>query len=137
MIVGFPGETAEDFELTLDLVRRVRFHSMYSFKYSPRPEHARDQADAGRRDGGGEDAADSGAAGAPAGRFRPRGTSRWSGRAVEVLVDSRSRRRSWELAGRTSGNAVVNFAGPPELIGRLVAVRVTAAGPNSMRGEMD
>ncbi|TAK15755.1 MAG: tRNA (N6-isopentenyl adenosine(37)-C2)-methylthiotransferase MiaB, partial [Acidobacteria bacterium] len=37
MIVGFPGETAEDFDLTLDLVRRARFHSMFSFKYSPRP----------------------------------------------------------------------------------------------------
>ena len=37
MIVGFPGETAEDFELTLDLVRRAQFHAMYSFKYSPRP----------------------------------------------------------------------------------------------------
>ncbi len=37
MIVGFPGETDEDFEQTLDLVARVRYHSMYSFKYSPRP----------------------------------------------------------------------------------------------------
>mgnify|MGYP003347117016 FL=1 len=37
MIVGFPGETDEDFELTMDLVRRAQYHSMFSFKYSPRP----------------------------------------------------------------------------------------------------
>src|SRR2546423_1380750 len=58
------------------------------------------------------------------------------GTSVEVLVDSRSRRRAWEVAGRTSGNTVVNFAGSPDLIGRLVTVRVTEAGPNSVRGRI-
>jgi tRNA-2-methylthio-N6-dimethylallyladenosine synthase len=52
-----------------------------------------------------------------------------------VLVDSRSRRRTWELSGRTSGNTVVNFSGDPESIGAIVPVRITAANPNSLRGE--
>jgi tRNA-2-methylthio-N6-dimethylallyladenosine synthase len=57
------------------------------------------------------------------------------GSLADVLVDSRSRRRDWELSGRTSGNTVVNFAGSPEWMGRTVAVRITAANPNSLRGE--
>ena len=58
------------------------------------------------------------------------------GREEQVLVDARSRRREWELSGRTSGNTVVNFVGSPELIGRLVRVRITAANPNSLKGEL-
>jgi len=54
---------------------------------------------------------------------------------TEVLVDGFSRRRSWELTGRTSGNTVVNFEGPAEWLGRLVPVRITEAAPNSLRGE--
>ena len=56
------------------------------------------------------------------------------GREELVLVESRSRRRDWELSGRTSGNTVVNFAGDPAWIGRIVPVRITAANPNSLRG---
>jgi tRNA-2-methylthio-N6-dimethylallyladenosine synthase len=52
-----------------------------------------------------------------------------------VLVDSRSRRRDWELSGRTSGNTVVNFAGSGTEIGDIIAVRITGANPNSLRGE--
>jgi tRNA-2-methylthio-N6-dimethylallyladenosine synthase len=50
-------------------------------------------------------------------------------------VDARSRRREWELSGRTSGNTVVNLAGPAEWIGQMVPVRITAANPNSLKGE--
>src|SRR5258705_12185220 len=57
------------------------------------------------------------------------------GQTVEVLVDSRSRRREWELSGRTSGNTVVNLSGDPRWIGRLVPVRITAANPYSLRGD--
>jgi tRNA-2-methylthio-N6-dimethylallyladenosine synthase len=57
------------------------------------------------------------------------------GSTVEVLVESPSRRRAWELAGRTGGNTVVNFPGPLDWVGRLVPVRITGAGPNSLRGE--
>jgi len=58
------------------------------------------------------------------------------GTATEVLVDGASRRREWELAGRTGGNTVVNFAGPTDWIGRIIRVTITAGGPNSLRGEV-
>jgi tRNA-2-methylthio-N6-dimethylallyladenosine synthase len=53
----------------------------------------------------------------------------------DVLVDGPSRRRAWEVAGRTGGNTIVNFPGPADWRGRLVPVRITAAAPNSLRGE--
>ncbi len=56
------------------------------------------------------------------------------GRTEDVLVDSISRRRDWELSGRTSGNTVVNFPGRADWLGRLVPVRITAANPNSLKG---
>ena len=56
-------------------------------------------------------------------------------RRVEVLVDATSRRRDWELSGRTSGNTVVNFPGPPDWLGRFVDVTIRRAGPNSVWGE--
>jgi len=58
-----------------------------------------------------------------------------SGRTLDVLVDSKSRRREWELSGRTGGNTVVNLAGDPGWIGQTVPVRITGANPNSLRGE--
>ena len=112
MIVGFPGET--DDGLRRDAVadaRRSRYHSMFSFKYSPRPntlalKRMPDDVPRGR-----EDAADRGAAGAAAGRSRGSYSRVRSGRRRAVLVDATSRRRDWELSGRTSGNTVVNFPG--------------------------
>jgi len=50
-------------------------------------------------------------------------------------VDAKSRRRAWELSGRTSGNTVVNFPGEPAWVGRIVPVTITGANPNSLRGE--
>jgi tRNA-2-methylthio-N6-dimethylallyladenosine synthase len=58
------------------------------------------------------------------------------GQAHDVLVDSVSRRRAWEVAGRTSGNTVVNFPGESEWVGRVIRVRMTDATPNSLRGEI-
>jgi tRNA-2-methylthio-N6-dimethylallyladenosine synthase len=57
------------------------------------------------------------------------------GSRVDVLVDSVSRRRDWELSGRTSGNTVVNFPGPREWLGRTVPVQITRAGAYSLAGE--
>lgn len=134
MIVGFPGETDADFEDTLDLVRRVRYHSMYSFKYSPRPNTLAikrmpddvPEQEKTRR--------------ILALQALQEATQwEWFSRAVgtveEVLVDSVSRRRDWEVAGRTGRNTVVNFAGPSDWIGRIVPVRITEAGRNSLRGD--
>jgi tRNA-2-methylthio-N6-dimethylallyladenosine synthase len=133
LIVGFPGETAEDFDLTLDVVRRVRFQSMYSFKYSPRPntlarKRMPDDVSEGektRRIMALQDLQRT---------IQIELYQEQVGRTVEVLVDATSRRRSWELAGRTEGNLVVNFPGPAEWLGRLVMVQITEAAPNSLRG---
>jgi tRNA-2-methylthio-N6-dimethylallyladenosine synthase len=134
MIVGFPGETEEDFEATLSLTRAVRYHSMFSFKYSPRPNTlalkrlADDVTEAEKT---------SRIVALQALQRETQGElhEQAVGRVFEVLVDSRSRRRDWELSGRTSGNTVVNFAGDPVWIGRLVPVLITAANPNSLKGE--
>jgi tRNA-2-methylthio-N6-dimethylallyladenosine synthase len=135
LIVGFPGETDADFEQTLDLVRQVRYHAMYSFKYSPRPNTLAikrmpddvSEADKTRRILAVQELQKSVQLG-------------WHqeaiGTEVDVLVDSVSRRRLWEVAGRTTGNTIVNFPGGADLIGRFVSVRVTGAAPNSLRGAL-
>jgi tRNA-2-methylthio-N6-dimethylallyladenosine synthase len=134
MIVGFPGETDADFEQTLSLVASVRYHSMFSFKYSPRPNTL-----ALKRLP--DDVEDEGktrrivALQALQKEIQGELYAQSVGRIERVLVDARSRRRDWELSGRTSGNTVVNFSGPPEWIGQLVPVRITSANPNSLRGE--
>ena len=134
MIVGFPGETEADFELTLDLVRRVNFHSMFSFKYSPRPNTLA----AKRLPDDVPEAEKTRRILALQGLQRDQQFARHQaavGRVETVLVDRLSRRRAWELAGRTDGNTVVNFPGPSDWVGRLLPVRITDAGPNSLRGE--
>jgi tRNA-2-methylthio-N6-dimethylallyladenosine synthase len=133
LIVGYPGETDEDFELTLDLVRRAQYHSMYSFKYSPRPNTL-----AGKR------MSDDVPEAEKTKRIVAVQTLQREiqiglfeaavGTITGVLVDSTSRRRDEEISGRTGGNTVVNFPGPSAWLGRLVPVRITEAAPNSLRG---
>ena len=142
IIVGFPGEAPEDFEQTLSLVEAVRYHSIFSFKYSERPNTL-----AAKR--------------MPDAVTEAEKTSRivalqllqrdlqtglheeLVGRTVEVLVDAVSRRRDGEVSGRTTGNTVVNFpppagsgtGAPVSWIGKTVPVTVRRAGPNSLWGE--
>jgi tRNA-2-methylthio-N6-dimethylallyladenosine synthase len=134
MIVGFPGETREDFDLTLDLVRRARYHAMYSFKYSPRPNTL---ANKRMPDDVPESAKTARilALQALQREIQQEIYRGMVGQIQEVLIDSPSRRRSWEVSGRTSGNTVVNLAGDADWVGRLVDVRITEATPNSLRGE--
>ena len=135
IIVGFPGESATDFEETLSLTETVRYHSMFSFKYSPRPNTLAlkrmpddvEEAEKTRR-----------IVELQALQKRIQGELYVSaiGRIEQVLIDSRSRRRDWELSGRTSGNTVVNLSGDPAWIGEERPVRITDANPNSLRGEV-
>jgi tRNA-2-methylthio-N6-dimethylallyladenosine synthase len=135
VIVGFPGESAADFELTMDLVRRAQFHSMYSFKYSARPNTLAD-----KRYADDVPEAEKTARIVEIQRLQTEVQTglfaRMAGTTLEVLVDGVSRRRSWEVTGRTSGNTVINLAGDAGLIGQYVDVRVTGYGPNSLRGEL-
>jgi tRNA-2-methylthio-N6-dimethylallyladenosine synthase len=134
MIVGFPGETEREFEDTLSLVERVRFHSIFSFKYSERPNTL-----ASKRlpDDVPEEAKTRRIRGLQVlqRRIQLELHEEAVGRRVEVLVDARSRRRDWELSGRTTGNTVVNFPGPAGWVGTFVEVEIKRAGPNSLWGE--
>ena len=134
MIVGFSGERGEDFEQTLSLAAAVRYHSMFSFKYSPRPNTL---ASKRMPDDVPEDEKTRRIVALQAQQKQIQGElyEAMVGRDLEVLADARSRRRAWELSGRTSGNTVVNFGGDPAWIGRLVRVRIAAANPNSLRGQ--
>jgi tRNA-2-methylthio-N6-dimethylallyladenosine synthase len=136
VIVGFPGETAEDFEATLDLTARVRFHSMFSFKYSPRPNTlaAKRMADDV------PEAEKTRRIMALQGLQRDLQFARHRamiGGVEGVLIDGPSRRRPWEVAGRTSGNTIVNCPGSRGWVGRVVPVRITEAAPHSLRGEAE
>jgi tRNA-2-methylthio-N6-dimethylallyladenosine synthase len=133
MIVGFPGETAADFDDTLTLTAAVRYHSMFSFKYSPRPNTLADkrmpdavpEAEKTRRIV---------ALQALQREIQSGLNAAMIGTTVDVLVDAASRRREVELTGRTSTNVVVNVPGPAEWIGRTVPVRIERAGPHSVWG---
>jgi tRNA-2-methylthio-N6-dimethylallyladenosine synthase len=134
MIVGFPGETEADFAETLSLVERVRYHSMFSFKYSARPNTLAQQ----RLPDDVSEEVKTRRIVELQGRQRAIQLDLHAaavGTEEDVLVDSTSRRRAWEVSGRTSGNTVVNFRGSADWVGTFVRVRITHGGPNSLSGE--
>jgi tRNA-2-methylthio-N6-dimethylallyladenosine synthase len=134
MIVGFPGETDAEFEETLSLTAAVRYHSIFSFKYSARPNTLADERLAD--DVGDEEKSRRIVALQALQReIQTSLNAQLLGRDVDVLVDAASRRRDTELSGRTSGNVVVNLPGPASWIGQTVTVRVRRAGPHSVWGE--
>ena len=135
MIVGFPGETTEDFEQTLSLTENVRYHGMFSFKYSERPNtlaRARMPDDVPES----EKARRLAALQSLQQGIQQELHDAMIGRTVAVLADAPSRRHAGEYAGRTSGNTVVNFPGDSTCIGRLLDVRIERAGPNSLWGTL-
>lgn len=133
-IVGFPGETEEDFEKTMKLIDELGFDFSFSFIYSPRPgTPAADMEDPVPHE--------------TKLRWLTRLQKRIEEQAMEisrrmvggierVLVEGVSRKDPGELAGRTENNRVVNFAGDPRLIGQFADVVITAALPHSLRGEI-
>ncbi|MEW6038961.1 MAG: tRNA (N6-isopentenyl adenosine(37)-C2)-methylthiotransferase MiaB [Pseudomonadota bacterium] len=133
-IVGFPGETDEDFEDTLALIEQLGFDQSFSFIFSARPgtpaaEMADDVALETKR--------------ARLARLQARIAenaaqiaSRMVGSVQSVLVEGTSRKDFNELSGRTENNRVVNFEGHPRLIGQFVDVVITDSLPNSLRGRL-
>ena len=133
-IVGFPGETEDDFQATMDLVRDLQIDQSFSFIYSARP-------------------------GTPAADLEdptPKQTKlAWLARLQDllneqgqahsqamigsiqtVLVEGPSKRNPDELCGRTANHRIVNFSGEPQWIGSMLALRITEAFPHSLRGEV-
>jgi tRNA-2-methylthio-N6-dimethylallyladenosine synthase len=146
IIVGFPGETAADFEQTLSLVEAVQYHSMFSFKYSPRPNTLASKRMADDVSGD-EKTARIVALQSLQREIQTRLHERLVGTTVGVLVDAAGRRRprtgnldEAQVSGRTTGNTVVNFPVPPgrdvaeAWVGRTVPVIIRRAGPNSLWG---
>ena len=133
-IVGFPGETEEDFLATLRLIEEVGFDASFSFLYSPRPgtpaagmADDTPQAVKSERLHRLQALVDGQAAAISAAMVDTVQT---------VLVEGPSRKDPNELAGRTDNNRVVNFPAPPRLIGQMLEVRITKALPHSLRGEV-
>lgn len=133
-IVGFPGETEEDFEKTMRLIEDVGFDTSFSFVYSPRPgTPAVELADDTPAE----------VKSARLTRLQKRIeeqahviSAAMVGSVQRVLVEGPSKKDAGELAGRTDNNRVVNFVGNPRLINTFVEVRITAALPHSLRGEI-
>ena len=132
-IVGFPGETEQDFESTMELIEAVGFNAAFSFLYSPRP-------------------------GTPAANLldevpqevkterlhrlqafvteqSSRHAQNWLGSVQRVLVEGTSRKDEQELAGRMDNNRIVNFPGLADMAGRFVNVKITAVSAYTLRGE--
>jgi tRNA-2-methylthio-N6-dimethylallyladenosine synthase len=134
LIVGFPGETAQDFEATLKLVEDVGFDQSFSFIYSRRPgtpaASLPDEVSAAEKK---ERLARLQAAlNANAARI----SAAMVGSVQSILVEGRSARRAHELCGKTQNNRTVNFAGDARLIGQFVDVVITETQPNSLRGRV-
>jgi len=133
-IVGFPGETDEDFSRTMKLIDDIGFDASFSFIFSARP-------------------------GTPAAALADdtphevklqrlqtlqarleenvrRFSAARQGTLQKILVEGRSRRDHQELMGRTECNRIVNFAGPARLIGQMIDIRISQAYPHSLRGEL-
>ena len=134
IITGFPGETEEDFEETLDLVRRVEYDSAFTFLYSirkgtPAAEYEDQVPEEIKHE-----------------RFNrlvelvneisARKNAAYVGKTVKVLVDGPSKNNSAALGGRTEGFKLINFEGPQDLTGKLVDVEVTAGKTFSLEGRL-
>jgi len=134
IIVGFPGETDQEFMNTINLVEEMCFDSVNTAAYSPRPhtpaanwpDQIPDEVKNERL------------------RFlntvvsevSHRRNKRYLGSVCEVLVEGRSDRNPERLSGRTRTNKIVNFVGPENLIGQLVNVRIETANPWALRGSL-
>ena len=133
-IVGFPGETDEDFEKTMKLIDDVQFDASFSFIYSPRPGTPALELD---------DSTPADVKSARLSRLQKRidelaqaVSQSMVGSIQRVLVEGTSKKDAHELAGRTDNNRIVNFAGNARLINTFVDVRITSALPHSLRGEI-
>ncbi len=134
IIVGFPSETDADFEATLDIIRAVEYDMIFSFIYSPRTGTPAAEMDCQIPKAVSNE------------RYKRllsvqdeislRRNRRFIGREMTVLADEVSRTDSAMLTGRGDPVRPIHFAGSPDLIGKLIPVRITAADTFSLRGEI-
>ncbi len=133
IIVGFPGETEEEFRETLSALAEIRFSNIFSFRYSPRPRTAAAKLpddvplDVKRRRLIEVQALQK--------TIQAEIHRTHVGRTLRVLGTGRSRKDEAVQSGRSEGYQVVNFRAPEDAIGRFVRVRITGCGPYSLRGD--
>ena len=134
MIVGFPGETDEDFQKTIDLMEHVRFDNLFSFKYSERKGTVAADFD------GKVSESIKGERLQILQSLQETHTlaknKKMEGQVVDILVEGRSKNSSGEVMGRTRTNKIVNFKGGPALIGKTLPVVIALAYRHSLRGEL-
>ncbi len=135
IIVGFPTETEEDFQLTLDLVNEVDFEGAYTFIFSPRGGTPAASFENTITESEQKDRLQRLNAVVNAGYLR--GTERFLGEIVEVLVDGFSKKDDSILAGYSAHNKLVNFKGDESMIGKIVKVKITEARTWFLLGEYD
>jgi tRNA-2-methylthio-N6-dimethylallyladenosine synthase len=134
IIVGFPGETEEDFQQTLSLIEEVRYGSLFAFKYSPRPGTPAVRI--------GEPVDDAVATERLTRvfelheRIKHERLESYRGKVLPVLVEGPSKHDPTMLSGRTDDNWVVNFTGDPATpLGSMLGVRIEDALHHTLRGE--
>lgn len=133
-IIGFPGETQEDFQQTMDLIAQVNFDMSFSFIYSARPgTPAADMPDDVSENEKKERLY----------LLQQRITQQamqysrqMLGTEQRVLVEGPSKKDVMELTGRTETNRIVNFVGTPDMIGKFVDIKITDVWTNSLRGDV-
>ena len=134
LIVGYPGETEEEFEETCSLVGEVGYDSAFTFIYSPRigtraadmPDQIPEEVSSRRIQ--------------KLIAIQKENTRRnyagYIGQVHSVLVEEASKRDEHQMAGKDEYNITVNFPGSKDLIGQIVRVKITSAGESTLRGEM-
>ncbi|WP_109082782.1 tRNA (N6-isopentenyl adenosine(37)-C2)-methylthiotransferase MiaB [Aggregatibacter kilianii] len=133
-IVGFPGETEEDFEQTMNLIAQVNFDMSFSFIYSARPgTPAADYPDDVTED---EKKQRLYLLQQRINNQAAQFSRAMLGSEQRVLVEGPSKKDIMELTGRTENNRIVNFQGSPDMIGKFVDIKITDVFTNSLRGEV-
>ncbi len=134
IIVGFPGETEEDFRMTMDLLEKVRFDNLFSFRYSDRP---------GTKAAGFAEKVDPEIGlqrlielQAYQAEVTLRKNLAEVGLVREVLIEGSSRASNGQMSGRTTHNRIVNFDASPVLCGKIQQVKITGAYSHSLKGDI-
>jgi tRNA-2-methylthio-N6-dimethylallyladenosine synthase len=132
VMVGFPGESERDFESTMDLVRRIEFDNLYSFKYSDRAGTCAEKM--GPKVADAEKASRLEALQSLQKLISFSKNKRLVGSTVQVLVEGRSKREN-QISGRTGTNKVVNFSCDLNRLFNIINVKIKRCSPNSLWGE--
>lgn len=134
IIVGFPGETDEDFQCTMNALKEIEFDGIFAFKYSKRPNtaatnlsgHINEKTKSGRLSNVLDLQAE----------ITYRKNTEFEGKTLEVLVEGVSKTDKNKLTGRTRSNKIVNFYGDENHTGTLVMVKILEAKQHSLFGEL-